>query len=511
MSVLDLLAELQGVGKPDGDPALVRQAAHHLAGLAEGLERAAGDLDRGVAEALAGWEGPARERFSAKARGFTGPLGHAATVLGAAAAAANRYATRLEAAQARWQQVRGGAVVGRALRLPELLDPDIRRAVTEAEAAATDARAAAVQLAAELGRLAAHAPPLPAGAGAPQHQDARLGAWLFDWADRFAHDPLGAVAEAHQEFYAGMGETLRGYGEFAWLLARATSPAYELLDGQGAAQARRELAGIVTEVGRLTTIYLMIDPKAAVEAHRRLWLGLIGWDTLRTANLPRWGGQLAPDAILAAAGGEVASVARARAAASAAATVTQAGALAAKPRIAAHIEDAAQQTGGTPVGRRWWVKSHASLARKILEDMRARALPADEAAREVTDALRFTITYPGESLAGNVEHALDRLRGQGYEVLEVQNSWVDGNRYKGVNVDLKAPGGQVFELQFHTPDSWLLKQETHGLYEVVRDRGYPLEVRLRAHEELVRLSAGLEHPAGIERIGTLKVYRRPGE
>jgi hypothetical protein len=246
-----------------------------------------------------------------------------------------------------------------------------------------------------------------------------------------------------------------------------------------------------------------------VEAHKRLWLGLIGWDTLRTGNLPRWGGQLTPDAILAAAGGEAASIARARAAARGAATVTHAGALAAKPRIAALIEDVARRTGGTPVGQQWWVKSQESLTRKIFKDMRARGYSADDAAAQVNDALRFTITYQDESLTGSVERALDRLRGQGYEVVEVKNSWVAGNRYKGINVDLQAPDGLRFELQLHTPESWQLKQQTHGLYEVVRDPGYPLALRQRAHEELVRLSAQLEHPPDIERVGTLKVYRRP--
>lgn len=264
-----------------------------------------------------------------------------------------------------------------------------------------------------------------------------------------------------------MWDTLKGWGEFGLLLAKASSPAYALVDPEGSMQAQRELAGIVTEVGKLTTIYLMINPRAAVEAHKRLWLGLIGWDTMRTGNLPRWGGQLTPDAIVAATGGEMASVARARAAARGAATATHAGAEAAKPRIAAHIEDVARQTRGIPVGQQWWVKSQESLTRKILEDMRAKGVSAEDAAGLVNDALRFTITYPGESLTGSVESALDRLRGQ-------------------------------------------LKQQTHGLYEVVRDPGYPLAVRQRAHEELVRLSSGLEHPPEIERIGTLKTYRRPG-
>lgn len=105
---------------------------------------------------------------------------------------------------------------------------------------------------------------------------------------------------------------------------------------------------------------------------------------------------------------------------------------------------------------------------------------------------------------------MDRLRHQGYEVLEEKNSWVVGNPYKGINVELKAPDGQLFELQFHTPRSWQLKQQIHeGLYEIVRDPGYPLEVRQRAYDELMERNAGLEHPPNIERIGTPKVYRRP--
>jgi hypothetical protein len=127
MSVLDLLAELEGVGKPDGDPGLVRQAAQQLAGLAEALEHATATVEHGVARALAGWEGRASQQFAAKAAELVRPVRQAAGVLRAAAGVANVYASRLEVAQARWQQVRGGAIVGRGLKLPELLDPDIRR------------------------------------------------------------------------------------------------------------------------------------------------------------------------------------------------------------------------------------------------------------------------------------------------------------------------------------------------------------------------------------------------
>jgi hypothetical protein len=510
MSVLDLLAELEGVGKPDGDPAAVDQIAQQIAGLAAGVERAAGTVERAVGQALPSWEGQASQQFAAKAEELRGLINQAGAAVRGAATAASVYAGRLEAAQERWQQARAGALLGRGLRLLEPLDPDIRRAVAEAEAADADAKAAAEQLAVELRRLAGQAPPLPEGVSPPRHQDSRLGGWLFDWADRLPHDPLGAINEAQEQFYAGIWDTLKGYGEFALLLAKATTPAYGLVDPQGYAQANQDLVGILTGVAKLTTAFIMIDPKAALEAHKQAWLSLLGWQTLQTGNLPRWGGQLAPDAILGAVtGGGAAAAGRPAARAGRAAAAVRNRALAAKPQITAHIEDLARHTGGTPVGQQWWVKDHDSLTRKILKEMRASGLSAEEAAGQVNDALRYTIAYPGESLAGSVEQALQRLTREGYEVVEVKNTWVEGNRYKGINLDLRSPDGQLFELQVHTPESWQLKQQTHGLYAVVRDPSYPLEVRQRAHDELVQLSAGLEHPPKIERVGALKRYRRP--
>lgn len=77
------------------------------------------------------------------------------------------------------------------------------------------------------------------------------------------------------------------------------------------------------------------------------------------------------------------------------------------------------------------MKSHESLARKILGDMRGSGLSLQEAASQINDALWFTITYPDETLTTSVGTALDRLRHQGYEVLEEKNSWVVGNPTRG--------------------------------------------------------------------------------
>lgn len=78
------------------------------------------------------------------------------------------------------------------------------------------------------------------------------------------------------------------------------------------------------------------------------------------------------------------------------------------------------------------------------------------------------VSSPGE-LAGGAAKTLGQLETQGYKVLKVKNTFKPGAPYKGVNSQVMSPDGQVFELQFHTPQSFDVKQNvTHGLYERFR-------------------------------------------
>lgn len=54
--------------------------------------------------------------------------------------------------------------------------------------------------------------------------------------------------------------------------------------------------------------------------------------------------------------------------------------------------------------------------------------------------------------------------------MKLKNTWLDEmNPYNGINVQIEAPNGQVFELQFHTPESFELKNGVlHELYEQLR-------------------------------------------
>jgi hypothetical protein len=64
MSLLDLLAELNGLGKPDGEPVGLRGAAIHMAAAADGFDRTASGLDRITERARVAWTGQAAEAFS---------------------------------------------------------------------------------------------------------------------------------------------------------------------------------------------------------------------------------------------------------------------------------------------------------------------------------------------------------------------------------------------------------------------------------------------------------------
>jgi hypothetical protein len=91
--------------------------------------------------------------------------------------------------------------------------------------------------------------------------------------------------------------------------------------------------------------------------------------------------------------------------------------------------------------------------------------------------------------------------------MRLANRW-DGEEYKGVNSRWHDPHtGQSFEVQFHTPQSWEAKQQTHGTYERIDNPDTPVGdvERLRAYQRSV--SSSLEIP---DRWNEIRDYRKSG-
>ncbi|MET9757592.1 hypothetical protein ABZ016_00810 [Streptomyces sp. NPDC006372] len=142
-------------------------------------------------------------------------------------------------------------------------------------------------------------------------------------------------------------------------------------------------------------------------------------------------------------------------------------ALATEPRITEAIQAAAGRVEhGKLNGLEYRLKGEESLKRKVatalLEDAR---LTPERALSNIRDSLRYTVEVPTRHYSQGVQQAVDDLRSRGFENVTFKNTW-EGSGYKGINSTWRDPStGQIFEVQFHTPESFVAKMDTHVLYE----------------------------------------------
>ena len=124
-----------------------------------------------------------------------------------------------------------------------------------------------------------------------------------------------------------------------------------------------------------------------------------------------------------------------------------------------------------------------------------RRLP-EQAVSQVPDAIRYTLQYREANYTQGVWMDIERLKGQGFELQKLKNSW-SGEQYKGINSQWIEQGtGQRFEVQFHTRISFEAKQLTHDAYERLRTK------KADSFEELVleafqrKVAADVSVPSG---------------
>lgn len=173
-----------------------------------------------------------------------------------------------------------------------------------------------------------------------------------------------------------------------------------------------------------------------------------------------------------------------------------------EPEITAQVKAAAQKTGMDMAGIDNRIKSRISYLNKI-----RRKYDSCGCHYEVKDVLRYTYTASGEELVEKVSKVIEHYAGSGYNVVEIKNYWLDGlSPYNGINTTLRSPKGQIFELQYHTPESFKVKSgKMHELYERQR---YIKDACSREYLELgnqmFELIGSMEIPRNIEKLGNHK-------
>lgn len=125
---------------------------------------------------------------------------------------------------------------------------------------------------------------------------------------------------------------------------------------------------------------------------------------------------------------------------------------------------------GSIVGLECCLKGENSLARKIRDTSDIRGISYFEAAEMVSDVVRYTMVFSSINYTDEVYRVIADLESSGYKLQpkKLKNYWGQNTMYQGINGVFVSPDGQVFELQFHTEDSFAAKNETHKEYERYR-------------------------------------------
>lgn len=141
----------------------------------------------------------------------------------------------------------------------------------------------------------------------------------------------------------------------------------------------------------------------------------------------------------------------------------------AEPEITNLMEQLANTNNGELIGLKNRLKGAARIDEKIKSDALEEKYDGnfEMAAADIGDSIRYTMQLNESDYSQGVVNTIESLQEAGYKT-RVKNFWQEGNTYKGVNAVVTSPDGQIFELQFHTAKSLVVKEINHKLYEVVR-------------------------------------------
>ena len=175
-----------------------------------------------------------------------------------------------------------------------------------------------------------------------------------------------------------------------------------------------------------------------------------------------------------------------------------------EPQITADLQNIAREIFAEMIGLENKFKSKESLTRKLIDKSYGNIRQMPKKAKIINDALRYTFILPIETYAENLHQTIEELRNFGYRVPEhkVWNAWqtvgsgIDRG-YRGVNITVISSQNQKFELQFHTEESFNLKEETHIFYEELRDRNTSSKREIKLIDVLKEAAAHIKRPDGV--------------
>ncbi|WP_327090962.1 hypothetical protein OIE66_10140 [Nonomuraea sp. NBC_01738] len=179
-----------------------------------------------------------------------------------------------------------------------------------------------------------------------------------------------------------------------------------------------------------------------------------------------------------------------------------------QPKVCADVEEAKDFVEGAAlVGLEFQVKGEDRVKEKVAARLDAMPDERPEAAAGlVPDALRYTYQFSTRDYVDGYHAVCRNFEDRGFEMDSSWNSWGQ-EEYKGINTRWRTQEGQLFEVQFHTPESFEAKQATHGAYERLRNP-------LTSDEQIDELKAFQREISGLvpipDGVGDVQDYKRRG-
>lgn len=174
-----------------------------------------------------------------------------------------------------------------------------------------------------------------------------------------------------------------------------------------------------------------------------------------------------------------------------------------EPVISKKMKEIAKNTDQTLKGYKFRLKTEQSYSRKVESTMLENNISEEQAIKDMNDVIRYTLVSSPKDLVKNFYKTKKLFDADSYKLLRVKNSWTNENMaYKGVNCVFQSPNGEKFEVQFHTPESFSVKQnELHKMYEEQRLLTTSAARRAELENMMLEISKTLEVPKDIEEIG----------
>lgn len=181
-----------------------------------------------------------------------------------------------------------------------------------------------------------------------------------------------------------------------------------------------------------------------------------------------------------------------------------------EPKITKVIRDLESKTGMKADGLDFRVKDVNSYLRKVNNTFKeAKAKYGDDFMEHLytaNDVVRYTYLQDADNLVDGFMETRRTFEAQGYEFTKIRNAWMEmDDPYCGINTNMISPNGTVFELQFHTPEAFELKNGVaHELYREQEAFSVGSDTWWEFQQGMYELYDTLERPKNIELIVSMR-------